>query len=274
MITADIHTHTTYSSDGRSDLRDMAEAAVQAGLKIYGVSEHFDYEYERMHLTIDGKEPRQIDADAYFSHIRILQREYRDRMLLLAGAEFGFDHNARTQERYRRVCEDYKPDFIINSVHVCQRHDCYFADYFAGKSKSYAYSAYLYRILESLDASYPYDIVAHLGYCARNATYPDPKLRYEEFSDVLDEILKKITAKGKILEVNTSCKTAGSPFLPDTDILTRYFQLGGRNISFASDAHHVSRIGEKRDLVCSVLKKIGFTELTIPYRGKFIRHPL
>ena len=274
MITADIHTHTTYSSDGRSDLRDMAEAAVQAGLKIYGVREHFEYEYERMHLTIDGKEPRQIDADAYFSHIRILQREYRDRMLLLAGAEFGFDHNARTQERYRRVCEDYKPDFIINSVHVCQRHDCYFADYFAGKSKSYAYNAYLYRILESLDASYPYDIVAHLGYCARNATYPDPKLRYEEFSDVLDEILKKITAKGKILEVNTSCKTAGSPFLPDTDILTRYFQLGGRNISFASDAHHVSRIGEKRDLVCSVLKKIGFTELTIPYRGKFIRHPL
>ena len=42
MITADIHTHTTYSSDGRSDLRDMAEAAVQAGLKIYGVCAHFD----------------------------------------------------------------------------------------------------------------------------------------------------------------------------------------------------------------------------------------
>ena len=76
------------------------------------------------------------------------------------------------------------------------------------------------------------------------------------------------------MEVNTSSKTAGSPFLPDTDILTRYFQLGGRNVSFASDAHDVTRVGEKRGLVCDALKKIGFTDLTIPYKGKHILQPL
>ena len=168
----------------------------------------------------------------------------------------------------------FKPDFVINSVHTCLGADCYFPHYCYGRSKAFAYNAYLYRVLESLDACYDYDVVAHIGYCSRNATYPDPKLRYEEFADVLDEILKRIIRKGKILEVNTSSKTAGSPFLPDTDILTRYFQLGGRNVSFASDAHDVTRVGEKRGLVCDALKKIGFTDLTIPYKGKHILQPL
>ncbi len=274
MITADIHTHTTFSEDGRSDIRDMVETAILEGLQTYGISEHLNYEYERLHLKIKGKEPRPTDEKAYFSCIHKLQKEYKNRIFLLAGLEFGFDHHSRTQERYCRTAEQYKPDFIINSIHVCLGRDCYFPDFFERKSKEYAYNAYLYRVLESLDAAYPYDIVAHLGYCSRNAIYPDPKLRYEDFSDVLDEILKRIIAKGKILEVNTSAKTAGSPFLPDTDILTRYYQLGGRYISFASDAHDVTRVGEKRELVCQALKSIGFTDLTVPYRGKYLLQKL
>ena len=58
MITADIHTHSTFSEDGRSDIRDMVEAAISAGLQTYGISEHLNYEYERLHLKIDGEEPR------------------------------------------------------------------------------------------------------------------------------------------------------------------------------------------------------------------------
>lgn len=274
MITADIHTHSTFSDDGRSDIRDMTEAAIREGLQTYGVSEHFNYDYERLQLKIKGQTPRPIDEKAYFTCIRALQREYKGRIALLAGAEFGFDHDTRTQERYLCTAEKYKPDFIINSIHTCLGRDCYFADFFEGKSKEYAYNAYLYRVLESLYAAYPYDIVAHLGYCARNATYPDPKLRYEEFPDILDEILRQIVAKDKILEINTSAKTAGSPFLPDTDILERYYQLGGRKVSFGSDAHDVSRVGEKRGLVCEALKKTGFTHLTVPCKGKHILQTL
>ena len=85
---------------------------------------------------------------------------------------------------------------------------------------------------------------------------------------MLDCILKGIIRRGKILEVNTSSKTAGSPFIPDTDILTRYFELGGRDVSFASDSHDTARIAEKYSLVCDALKKIGFTHFTVPCRGK------
>ena len=45
MIT-DIHTHSTFSADGRSPLSDMLARAAQLGAAYYGVSEHFDYDYE------------------------------------------------------------------------------------------------------------------------------------------------------------------------------------------------------------------------------------
>ena len=274
MIDTDIHTHSKFSADGRCTFDELVEYAIGIGLKHFGVSEHFNYDCDRLQLIIDGALLPPIDERAYFTYARAAQKRYRGKIALYVGAEFGFDHDSRTQERYLRTEREFCPDYVINSVHTCQGLDCYFASYCDGRSKAFAYNAYLYRVLESLDAAYAYDIVAHIGYCSRNATYPDPKLRYADFADVLDEILRRIIRKGKILEVNTSAKTAGSPFLPDTDILERYYELGGREISFASDAHDTARIGEKYELVCAALRKIGFPCLTVPCRGEHLHLPL
>lgn len=274
MILTDIHTHTAFSADGRSSIDQMLAAAEEKGLTWYGIAEHFNYDYDRLHLTIDGQAVPPIDEDAYFTRARELQRKLKGKLHLLVGAEFGYDNAGSTIVRYMRTEEKYSPDFVVNSVHTCLGMDCYFPHYCNGKSKEYAYNCYLYRVLESLDAPYRYDIVAHLGYCSRNATYPDPKLRYADFADVLDEILRRIIAKNKILEVNSSAKTAGSPFIPDTDILERYFELGGRMISFASDAHDDFRVADKRDIVVAALKKVGFTAITVPDRGNYLQIPL
>ena len=48
MITADIHTHTTFSPDGRSSIEEMIARAQERKLEIYGISEHFNYDYDRM----------------------------------------------------------------------------------------------------------------------------------------------------------------------------------------------------------------------------------
>ena len=163
MIRTDLHTHTFFSADGRQDMRVMLEKAISLGFKYYGTSEHFDYDYVAKHVKIGGKEVRQIDADAYFSRGRALQNEYKGKICYLVGAEFAYDDSSRAQEKYCEAAEKYSPDFIINSVHTCLGRDCYFPEFFAGKSKEFAYNAYLFRILESLDAPYPYDIVAHIG---------------------------------------------------------------------------------------------------------------
>lgn len=271
MMLTDVHTHSLFSADGRSPLADMVKTAYEKGVRYYGISEHFDYDYREQNLLVQGKSVPMIDEDGYFSAARDLQARYAGKMRLLVGAECGFAPLPRCHEAYERIITRFRPDFLVNSVHTCDGADCFFPEYFTDKEKDYAYRRYLDRVRESLEAPYPYDVVAHLGYVARNAPYPDPKLRYGDFAEVLDDILKTVIAKGKILEVNSSSRTAGSDFLPDTDILSRYFSLGGRLVSYGSDAHDAERICDKRDKVCAALKKIGFGFLTVPDCGTYLK---
>ena len=73
------------------------------------------------------------------------------------------------------------------------------------------------------------------------------------------------------MEVNSSNKQLSNRTLPAEPILERYYQLGGRKISYGSDAHFKARIGDKREEVVAMLKSIGFTYLTVPYRGEHIK---
>lgn len=271
MILTDVHTHSTYSGDGISTLDEMVACAKEKGLRYYGVSEHFDKDYAVLGLKIHGTIVPSTDAEAYFAHIRRLQAEYEGELRLLAGGEYGFCPDQRCYDAYCELNETYRPDFVVNSVHTTDGADCYFPDYFTGKSKEYAYSRYLENVRRSLDAPYSYDIVGHIGYVSRNAPYEDKKLRYEAFAELIDDILRTVIAKGKLLEVNSSARGAGSAFLPDTDILTRYYELGGRLVSFASDAHNTARICENRALVAVELRKIGITYITIPDNGAYLR---
>lgn len=277
MTYTDIHTHTTFSPDGKDTPEDMIAAARRLGVTHYGIADHFNFDYDAVGLLFDGQPIPSIDARGYFTHLREIQARLKEtdpNFLLTVGGEFGFAPDSSCYDGYAEIIDRYHPDFVVNSIHTVGDSDCWFAHYFEGKSKKKAYSDYLEAVRKSLDAPYRYDIVAHLGYVARNAPYADRKLRYCDFSDIIDDILRTVIAKGKILEVNTSARSAGSEFIPDVDILTRYRQLGGDKISISSDAHDVSRICEKYDLVVSALKTIGFSYLTVPDRGKEIKLPL
>lgn len=263
MKRIDMHTHSTFSHDGNAALADMVCAAHKADLLCYGISEHFDYECAALGVTAHGKPLRQIDAQSYFAEARRLQAQYPR---FLAGCEFGYADNAAALQAYCDAVERYQPDFIVNSVHVCGNQDCYFAEYFAGKPKRRAYGEYLACVRRSLNAPYPYDIVGHIGYVVRNAPYEEKALRYGDFAEQIDDILTTIVKKDVILEVNTSTRGTNSAFLPDGDVLARYYEIGGRAISFASDAHDTARICDKFEPTVSVLRSIGFTHFTVPCR--------
>lgn len=270
MILSDVHTHSAYSPDSAAPLADMIAAAKQKGISYYGVADHFNYDYRDLRLSFENFDLPDIDAESYFTQLREIQRQTASGMRVLAGAEFGYCPKSETKRAYAEIIERYRPDFVVNSVHTCGGTDCWFPHYFAEKSKEYAYQIYLDAVRESLEAPYGYDVVAHLGYVSRNAPYEDKKLRYEAFADALDDILRTIVSKRKILEINASARGAGSAFLPDTDILTRYFQLGGRTVSYASDAHDTARIAENRETVVAAIKRIGFTHVTVPDCGNRI----
>lgn len=254
MIT-DVHTHTKFSPDGESDIYAMVAAAKAAGVKYYGIAEHFDYSLNFC-----------ASADEYFPCAFSLKKGEKD-INLIVGAELGYSVGADSAEYYGALIKKYNPDFIVNSVHSTDESDYYYLKPYSGKSKKEAYEEYFSLVLKSLSAPYSYDIVGHIGYCSRYAPYTDRKIIYSDFSSLIDKILRGIIERDKILEVNSSATGSGSDFLPDIDILERYFSLGGRSVSFASDAHRVKDICRNRDKAVSALKKIGFGYITVPLSG-------
>ena len=104
--------------------------------------------------------------------------------------------------------------------------------------------------------------MGHLGYVTRQAPYPDKEIRLSESGEKIDRILKRIIASDKTLEVNTN-----RGLNPNAEILARYFELGGRNVSFGSDAHH-GGLCDGWDEAVKVLKDIGFSELSVFKRRK------
>ena len=236
-------------AETESALSDLAPAA-KSLKEIFVAHAHID-----MNWQWGYNETAAITVDT-FRTMLALMREYPD---------FTF---AQSQASTYEIIEKYRPDFVINSVHGVGGRD--YARYqFVGDKKE-IYGAYLKLVRKSLDAPYPYDIVGHIGYIARYVPFADRRLGLEEFGDEIDDILKTIIEKGKILEVNSANKTLENRTLPAWEIVERYFALGGRKVSFGSDAHFVERIADKREEIVETLKKIGFEYVTVPFRGEHI----
>ncbi|MBQ8685841.1 MAG: histidinol-phosphatase HisJ family protein [Clostridia bacterium] len=275
-LLTDIHNHSTFSHDGVSDLKDMLATALEKGVAFYGVSEHFDYD------LCEGlqSEHGQIDERGYFHAARHLQEDYAGCMNVLVGAEFGYSDDQKVWGRYATVCEKYAPDFIVNSIHSLDGWD-YFSQkafYTTGangeritRDEKEVFAEYCKLVERSLDAPYPYDIVGHFGYACRYFPSKKGEIFYADFADEIDGVLKKIIAKDKILEVNASTYGLKQLTLPSEAILRRYFELGGRKISYASDAHQTTSIMREREKIMELLKRMGFTYLTVPCRGEHIK---
>ena len=169
----DVHTHSTYSFDGKTDLQDMLKTALAKGVAFYGVSEHFDYD-----AYLFRGDPVGTDAEEYFHGARHLQEDFEGCMNVFIGGEFGYSQDARVQKFYQDLQEKYRPDFVVNSVHALDGNDYYHQKPFyqtdeTGKEilrdKKEVYKEYLRLIRRSLDAPYSYDIVGHIGYLTRYA---------------------------------------------------------------------------------------------------------
>lgn len=281
-LLTDLHTHSTFSHDGKMPLQQMLDGALEKGFTFYGASEHFDYDIffggKNLEINTGVRKIANIDAESYFHTARHLQDDYAGCLNFLVGAEYSFDEQPQVIDAYIKCDEKYKPDYVINSIHSLDGLDFYYCTIdpeYQFKDKQTTYGLYLDAVRKSLDAPYPYDIVGHFGYLTRYDCYrggnPDRSLSLAEFGKEIDDILKTIIKKDKILEINSSNKGGVSPFLPSNEILKRYFELGGRKVTFGSDAHESSRIGDKREEVVALLKEIGFTHITVPCRGEHIK---
>lgn len=252
MILCDTHLHTAFSPDSEEPPYKMFDKARELGLQYMAITDHID--------NGSYRPAKPLDLNEYFDVLRGLGKQYPE-LKLSVGIEMGYTpYNAAVN---KAIIDNHDFDCVINSVHEVNGKDCYFPEYFEGKDKHSAYLAYFRQVRESLDAPYYYSTLGHLGYVVRNAPYPKPLYEYDEFGDILDDILLTLIRKGKILEINSSMAQCADTSIPNRQVLERYYRLGGRLISYGSDAHSTLRLTDGYNRIVGIAKSVGFDSLTV-----------
>jgi len=81
-------------------------------------------------------------------------------------------------------------------------------------------------------------------------------LRYKDYSDICDEIMRTLAEKGKGMEINTSGVDRVGEFLPSLDFVKRFRELGGEIITVGSDAHDTNRLGQYIDGALAIANEV------------------
>jgi histidinol-phosphatase (PHP family) len=247
----DSHVHSSFSGDSEMDAKIACLAAIENGLSGIAFTDHLDIDYPNFDIKF------LIDFDKYSKVMDDLKSTFSSRLKVLKGIEVGIQPHVigATDE----VVNKYSFDFVIASIHIIGGIDPYYGEYFrCNPDKNTAFTRYLSEILHGLQNFDNFDVIGHIGYIRRYCNYDDNSLKYDDYCDILDSILKGVIEKGKGIEVNTSgYRTLGAP-IPDLDIIKRYRELGGEIITTGSDAHAPEHIAYNFTEIKKALSDIGF----------------
>ena len=239
----DFHMHSRVSFDGHDTGRQLVEAAERAGLKEICFTDHMDYTPE-MDMVFD---PEHYSRE--YDHLG------SGKVLIRRGVEFGLLPDS--VERMREDLTKRNYDFVIGSVHFVGDQDVYMRPYWQDKTPREAVRFFLEETLKCVQVHTDYDVLGHLLFISKSPENPTRKtVRYDDYRELLDEILRQVVCHGKGLEVNTSGVDRCGGYLPTMDYLRRFRELGGEIVTVGSDAHTASRVGQYCTRAAEEVKEI------------------
>lgn len=244
----DNHTHSYFSEDSRMDMGDAIRTAMERGLKGIVFTDHIDLDPPAgigIHgFTFDPKAQQEaIDEEVEYFGLNGKKTDF----MLLKGIEIGLQDISLPE--IRRILSTFRFDCVIGSLHLIDGHDPYLGEYYKPYDYHKAYSHYLEEFYSLICQMPDFDILGHYDYIVRYASYPQVCISYAEFGYALEPTLRFLVEHGKTLEINTKTYQSYKGRTPvlDLEILRRFRELGGEAVSFGSDAHNISRIGDKFD---------------------------
>lgn len=230
----DFHMHSKVSFDGHSTGREMAEAALAAGLKEICFTDHIDLD------PLAEKQIMIFDTAEYLAAYQDLEIPG---LVIRRGMEYGLLSD--NQQMFREDLQRYPFDFVIGSVHFVEDVDPYFPTYWEGKDQVQAERRYFEEILTCVQNHDDFDVLGHLTYLGKTMSNPNKRpIPYSDYREMVDEILRTLARKGKGMEVNTSGMDSCGAFLPTAEYLRRFKELGGQIVTVGSDAHNTQRVGQ------------------------------
>lgn len=275
MVLFDNHNHSQFSFDGkRSSVESAARAAASQGLGGIAFTDHCDFFVPEMKSMFEAPKQEDFNIPQQQEEISRVQGILGDGIKILKGIEVGMYEDCH--EEIRKVLSDNSFDQVLASVHYIEKTDPYYGGYYDGKEWKQAYGNYLETIYREMTWLGDFDIMGHYDYIVRYAPYPVTSIRYQDFSDIFDEMFRYLIHEGKALEINTKSYEGhrGRVVELDKNVLLRYREMGGELISLGSDSHEPSRVGAGFLHHAAMLKSLGFRWTAHYESRKLVQLPL
>lgn len=233
---ADMHIHTNYSFDSKMEIKKIIKKMEEYELKYFALTDHVEFSNQPVKEVIHRINERNKEIDELQQHTNIK---------LIKGVEVSEPHLFEAEMELLKEVDDL--DVILGSIH-----HIYGMPLRKMKHNKNAYDLYLQSMLKTIKNT-DIDVLAHLDYLKRhvaNGVFD---------TELLIEILNIAIEKGITLEINTSGVRRCGEYFPSNDILKLYKELGGKQITFGSDAH---RLEELYDNIPEAYEEVKVYNLT------------
>ncbi len=261
-----MHNHTTLC-DGANTPREMADAAIAAGLSDFGFSGHSN----------DPTFPKSLqDEPGYIAAINELKKEYEGRLRIYCGIESDYLYPTKSRDNL---------DFIVGSVHnipvkgpemgFCIDNNQEIIDdainrYYDGDGVAMARDFYECTVDNAIknkpDIFGHFDIILKLN--ADNRYFDESSKRY---MDLARAAAAECARVGGVFEINTGgvYKSYRDFFYPKRFLLEYLCELGA-HVCIDTDSHAVESISFGMSRAISEMKAVGFRSVAIYENGGFV----
>jgi len=245
----DYHIHTTFS-DGRSAPEEYVSAAIAAGLKEIGFSEHLTPFMPPQRWNMD---PSNINR--YFEHIGKLKGENTE-VKILSGLEVDFFPGR--EEETRAILSTMPLDFVIGSIHYQGDVTVDLGpEYYDGKNIDKLYESYFETMILAVRSDL-FDIIGHCDLIRIYGFKPS-----ENPEHLYRKLAKAMKQHNVVFEINTNGRNRPiGDFYPDRKYL-HIFQEEKVPVCVNSDAHMHARLAPYFDEAYELLRYTGFTEMAV-----------
>jgi histidinol-phosphatase (PHP family) len=199
-----------------------------------------------------------LDVSGYLANLEECRQRYPG-LRILSGVEVGESHLFAASAG--AIVRGQSFDRVLGSLHAVPYQgklvaaDALFGFMPDDEVMRY-YFAELLRLIEGSDL---FEVLAHLDFPRRY--WPKGPHLYQEtdFEAEYRTVLRALAGSGRVLEINTK-----SP-LASVDLVRWWRDEGGTAVSFGSDAHLPSRVGDRFKLAVDVVEAAGFRAGHDPY---------
>ncbi len=242
------------------------EQALAIGLPAIAFTDHLEFTEGGEGDAINGfatdtrwfSRIKLLDVSGYLANLEECRQRYPG-LRILSGVEVGESHLFAASAG--AIVRNHPFDRVLGSLHaVPYQGKLVAADaLFGSMPEDEVMRYYFAELLRLIDGSDLFEVLAHLDFPRRYWPKGPHLYREEGFEEEYRTVLRALAGGGRVLEINTK-----SP-LASVDLVRWWWDEGGTAVSFGSDAHLPSRVGDRFKLAVDVVEAGGFRAGHDPY---------